>query len=164
MESSVEIRSAREDDIPQMVLLSAARRVRYAQAQPVFWNFAPDADEKQSAWLKHLLTRETVRGLIAESGSEVLGFVLAQLVPSPPVYDPGGPTCSIDDYEVRDENSWPDVGRQLLDSALAWAREGGAAQAVVVCGHHDFPKREMLQAAGFPIASEWRVRPLKEPE
>ena len=43
---------------------------------------------------------------------------------------------------------------------MALARERGAVQAVVVCGHHDEPKRRMLEATGFPLVSEWRIRAL----
>lgn len=162
MESLIAIRPARNEDVPGMVRLSAAKRMEYARAQPVFWRIAPDAIEKQRGWFGHLLTRENVHVLVATSGDELLGFVIAQLVPNPPVYDPGGPTCSIDDFAVEDADAWPTVGRSLLDAAMNWARQQGAAQVVVVCGHHDLPKREMLQDAGFPIASEWRARPLKE--
>ena len=41
------------------------------------------------------------------------------------------------------------------------ARQRGAAQTVVVCGHLDQPKRAMLAQVGFSIASEWYVQSLK---
>jgi len=52
------------------------------------------------------------------------------------------------------------VGRRLLDEAVARAKERGASQVVVVCGHLDQPKREMLAACGLSIASEWWTRPI----
>ena len=47
----------------------------------------------------------------------------------------------------------------LLNAARAAARERGAALSIVVCGHLDQPKREMLAASGFSLASEWYVNP-----
>jgi GNAT superfamily N-acetyltransferase len=88
------------------------------------------------------------------------GFVIAFLHDVPPVYDPGGRTCTIDDFTVASPHLWPSVGRDLLLAAADAIRELGAAQIVVVCGHHDEPKRAMLEAAGWPVASEWRVRAL----
>jgi GNAT superfamily N-acetyltransferase len=49
---------------------------------------------------------------------------------------------------------WEDVGRALLREALRIAKERGAAQAVVVCGHLDEPKRAFLRSEDLNIASE----------
>ena len=75
-----------------------------------------------------------------------------------PVYDPGGKTCLVDDFAVDSAGDWTTVGNALLAAALQEARERGAVQAVVVCGHRDDPKRHMLAGDGFSIASEWYVR------
>ena len=160
MNELLSLRCAQPEDVPRLVALSAKRRAEYAQAQPVFWRPARGADEKQVGFFGHLLTRENVHVLLAESGGELMGFLVAQVVPAPPVYDPGGPALSIDDFAVTDDGAWPLVGRGLLDAAQVWGREQGCALGVVVCGHHDGAKRAMLEDAGFPVASEWRVRPL----
>ena len=55
---------------------------------------------------------------------------------------------------------WESVGQELLKEVLQLARERGAAQSVVVCGHLDQPKRAMLAQLGYSIASEWYVRDL----
>ena len=52
----------------------------------------------------------------------------------------------------------PAVGNALLAAALQEARERGAVQMVVVCGHRDDPKRGMLAESGFSLASEWYVQ------
>ncbi len=160
MNSLTSLRPAQPGDVPRLVALSAQKRAQYAQAQPVFWRVAGEADEKQAAFFGQLLTRENVHVLLAESGAELMGFLIAQIVPAPPVYDPGGSVLSIDDFAVTEDGAWPLVGRELLDAAQGWGREKGCALGVVVCGHHDELKRAMLEDAGFPIASEWRVRPL----
>jgi GNAT superfamily N-acetyltransferase len=91
------------------------------------------------------------------AGEVIDGFVLAMLVPAPPVYDPGGLTCSIDDFCVADPTLWNTVGMALLDEAQRLARERGAVQVVVVCGAHDEPKRRLLESRGLSIASHWYV-------
>lgn len=82
------------------------------------------------------------------------------IVAAPPVYDPGGPTCLIDDFAVAVPEQWPTVGVDLLGALRRTARERGAAQVVVVCGHLDGPKRTALEHSGLSIASEWWVAPL----
>jgi len=58
------------------------------------------------------------------------------------------------------ESLWENVGQGFLDEVLRLAKEHGAAQSVVVCGHLDEPKRAMLAKYGYSIASEWYVRDL----
>jgi len=83
------------------------------------------------------------------------------LVPAPPVYNPGGLTCSIDDFVVSEGECWETVGADLLDQVRRVALSSGAAQVVVVCAHHDEPKRKALEEYSLTIASEWWVTPLK---
>ena len=66
----------------------------------------------------------------------------------------------IDDFMVARPDNWPSVGVALLAAARAEARTQGATLAVVVCGQFDEPKRAMLRAVGFAVASEWYVNPL----
>jgi GNAT superfamily N-acetyltransferase len=84
--------------------------------------------------------------------------VIASLVDAPPVYDPGGLTCVIDDFVVADAREWQSLGGALLSEANRQAQARGAVQTVVVCGHQDQPKRSMLADLGFSIASEWYVK------
>jgi hypothetical protein len=81
------------------------------------------------------------------------------LVPAPPVYDPGGLTCLVDDFMVATPDLSASVGAALLDKAIEHARPRGAVQTVVVCGPHDTPKRAMLIDAGHVVASEWHTKP-----
>jgi len=94
---------------------------------------------------------------VAEVADRVQGFIIARLVPSPPVYDPGGTTCLVDDFTVADVQVWPEVGPLLLDRARAWAADHGAAQLVVVTAGRDDAKRAVLDVAGLTAASEWWV-------
>lgn len=153
------IRRARAEDVPAMVALSHAKRAEYERYQPVFWRMAPDGDERQRPFFERLVGDGDSIVLVAERAGALAGFVIARLVPAPPIYDPGGPTCSIDDFCVGDPGEWATVGKLLLEAAVAEGRVRGAAQTVVVCGRRDEPKRAMLQLLGFGVASEWWVSP-----
>lgn len=153
-----QIRPATAADVPAIVALSDVKRTRYAAFQPVFWKKAEGAASKQAAFLQHQLTRENVLALVHEAEEAVDGFVIAALVPSPPVYA-AGLTCAIDDFCVTADD-WARVGTALLNAVVEAARGRGAAQVVVDCGNLDQPKREMLAALGYSIASEWWTRPI----
>lgn len=154
------IRSATQTDLPAIVDMAEARRIRYQAYQPVFWRKAPDSREKQLPFLSAFIERENVFALVHETNGTVDGFLIGAIVPTPPVYAAGGPTCSVDDYCVADPGAWSSTGAALLDAAADAARARGAVQMVVVCANRDLPKRSMLSDQAYTIASEWWTRPL----
>jgi GNAT superfamily N-acetyltransferase len=155
------IRVARLDDVEAMVDLADRKRQEYASHAPRFHRPAADAKQRHRPWLTSLVEKDDVCTLVSESGTRrVDGFVIASLVPAPPVYDPGGLTCLVDDFVVAEPALWRTVGLALLRAAEAWSRERGAVQAVVVCGPQDQAKRQMLLDAGAIVASEWFTAPL----
>lgn len=72
-----------------MVALADARRRQYAIYQPVFWRPAADAADRHRPYVAGLITHDAAIFRVAETGGDLTGFRLAQLVPAPPVYDPG---------------------------------------------------------------------------
>ena len=154
------IRKAQLADVPAIVEMSEQRRLQYQEYQPVFWRKAEDSREKHTPFLKSIIEKGRAIVLVYERENSLEGFVIANLVPAPPVYNPGGPTTSIDDYCVADSNDWESIGKALLEAAISEGKEQGAAQTVVVCGHLDAKKRTMLASVGFTIASEWYVKPV----
>jgi GNAT superfamily N-acetyltransferase len=151
------IRAARPDDVSAMVDLSEQKRIQYEPYNPTFHRKAPDSWEKQTPFFESLLTRERIIALVHEQDGRIDGFVIAALVDAPPVYDPGGLTCLIDDFMLARPDDWATIGLALLREANARAKPRGAVQTVVVCGPQDEPKRAMLAAAGFDVVTEWRV-------
>jgi GNAT superfamily N-acetyltransferase len=143
--------------------LSEQKRAAYEAFQPVFWRKATESRAAQTPYFEELIRRDNILALVHETDGAIDAFVIAALVPAPSVYDPGGLTCMIDDFCVCEASDWEAAGRALLNRVAALAVERGAAQAVVVCGHLDQPKRAMLAAAGFGIASEWYVKPIGAP-
>jgi len=142
-----------------MAALAAIRREQHARYQPLFWRPAAAAADKHRTHLDSLVASDEVITLVSEESGQLTGFLIAALKPAPPVYDPGGLTCDIDDFVVTPATKWPTTGVRLLRTGLAQAGQRGAVQAVVVTANLDQPKREALRACGLEVASEWWVTP-----
>jgi len=153
-----QIRPATPADVDAIAAMAGARRRQYSTYQPVFWAPSPDAEEVHKPYLAAQVADENVISLVSENSGKLTGFVIASLTGAPPVYNPGGRTCQIDDFVVA-PGEWNSSGAQLLMAAIELAVHRGAIQAVVVTGHLDEEKREALRACGLSIASEWWVTP-----
>jgi len=154
------IRAAREADIPSMVAISETKRIEYEGYSPVFWRKAPDSSPKQEVYFQRLLTGADIIALVAEAESTLLGFVIGAITSAPPVYNPGGPVCIVDDFAIANPTEWGSVGATLLAAVEREAKARGAVLSVVVCAQRDQAKREVLQRAGLTVASERRVKPI----
>ncbi len=154
----MEIRAAESRDVERMVLLSRKKRRRYATYSPVFWKPAEEAEEKQRGYFQYLLGQEDAQFLVAEESGKVVGFIIGQIRNPPPVYDPGGKACFIDDFEVESDESWGDVGENLKSELEKKCRSLGVNLTVTVCGEKDFPKRGFIRSRGEEIASEWYIK------
>jgi hypothetical protein len=154
---SEHVRPATAADVPEMVRISEIARTEREKYQPVFWRKAANANAAQAPYFEHLLTRDNIVALLHETNGHTDGFVIAALVSAPPVYDPGGLTCLIDDFCVERPELWQTAGLTLLKAAWMTACQRGAVQVSVVTPHMDDAKREMLAVAGLSIASEWWV-------
>ncbi len=160
MGAAVTIRAATGEDVEAILRLADDRRRLYATYQPVFWRAADDAIARHRPHLSALVADETVITPVAVADQAVAGFAIGRLVPAPPVYDPGGVSCFVDDFAVADPADWLTVGVDLLRAVCRGARKQGAAQIVVVTGQLDEPKRAALAAGGLSVASEWWVAEL----
>lgn len=75
----------------------------------------------------------------------------AILLHAPPVYDPGGPVCFVEEWS-GDES--------LLADAEKEAGERGAVVVRVICAHDDSSRAGLLTRRGYAVASEWYTAPL----
>jgi hypothetical protein len=154
------IREPVKSDVPAMLDLAEARREEYQRYQPTFWRKAGDSRERQRPYLERLISEEHVIARVYESDGVIEAFIIGALIPAPPVYDPGGPICLVDDFAIRDEGAWEIVGAALLDAVTAEARRRGAVLVVVIAGRQDQPRRALLTQVGYDVASEWHIRHL----
>ncbi len=153
------IRDATLDDVPAMLDLAAAKRAEHGGYQPVFWRAAEQAVVMQDLWFQFLLTSDDHHLVVAiddgGDGMSIVGFLIAQVMDAPPVYDPGGRTCMVDDFVAE-----PGVAfDELLADARSWGSSRGAVQMVVVTAAADEAKRSALAGNDLTVASEWWVGP-----
>jgi GNAT superfamily N-acetyltransferase len=159
-DAMITVRDATEADLDYITELAHKRRVQYAGYQPVFWRPAANARDLHRLFFNAVLSKEGAWLLVAESDGQPVGFALASLVPAPPVYDPGGKVCFIDDYGVEPVELWPTAGRALAEAAFERAKARGASLANIAISPKDEDKLAVIDALGFTIAAEWRVRSL----
>jgi hypothetical protein len=153
-------RPATHNDIDEVAALAADSRRDYEAHQPQFWRQAADAVARHTTYLQGLVEDPDHVFLVAGEPHHVSGFVIGRLTPAPPVYDPGGLTCVVDDFAVEHPDAWASLGPLLLGDLSRIARAHGAVQVVVVAGRHDESKRLALHAAGLDVASEWWTVPI----
>ena len=116
--NEIEIRAARADEVDAVV--------------PMYeWLFAPPGSTPP-AWdpeLARARLAETIQGpgstlLVADSGGELVGFISAYLDMTSVRF---GPRCWVEDLAVDPTLRSRRIGKRLLESAMAWARERGAS-------------------------------------
>lgn len=155
------IRAAVPADIDAMAALSEAKRRQYEPHQPVFHRPSEDALEQQKPFLATQLERANNICLVHEAADGLIdGFVIATVHDAPPVYNPGGKVCGVDDFCVARAEGWQEIGQSLLAAVWELARDSGAVLNIVVCGPKDVAKRDMLAGLGYSVASEWFVKEL----
>lgn len=154
------IRAATADDLDAVVELAAVARADQAVHQPVFWRPALDARDRHRPFLAGQIANERVISVVATDHDTVVGFAIGVLHPAAPVYDPGGPTCTVDDVTVDDPQRWASTGLDLLREVRSRAAALGAVQVVVVVGDHDHAEQAALAAAGLTVASQWWTAPI----
>src|SRR5262245_48106521 len=120
------IRNATEADIPQMVAIAETKRIEYEGYSPIFWRKAPGSSATQEIFFQRLLTSPDVIALIAEGDNALSGFIISAITVAPPVYNPGGPVCIIDDFAVAKLQDWNSVGAELLAAVEREAKARGA--------------------------------------
>jgi hypothetical protein len=148
--------------VNQMVELSSLKRTDYEQQSPIFWRRAVDADVRQEQFFGRLVEEPDAICLVSSDDDDQLeGFVIGSLIKAPPVYDPGGRVCMIDDFVVRNPELWGNIGRDLKAEVESQAAAAGAVLSITVCGHKDGAKRDAV-ATGTQLVSEWYVRVLNE--
>jgi ribosomal protein S18 acetylase RimI-like enzyme len=150
----INVREATRDDLDAAVSMIEMRRLAYQRLEPIFWKKADNSASISKSYFERLLSRPEVMFLLAEVAGEITGFLIAQPVPTPPVYD-AGPTAVIDDYCVADPSMWADAGMALLDEACKRLNERGIRQIVVVCGSGDTEKSAFLAMRKLSPASIW---------
>lgn len=131
-ETRKEIRLASAADASQMSRLSQQERTSYPE-----------------------IGKDNTIVLVYDENKTIRGYAIAIVIPTPPVYDPGGLTSLFTEFTVDRPNEWITCGEALLKAVGQESQKRGAVQYVVICTSTDQPKQSMLRKAGLTIASEW---------
>lgn len=95
------IHDARHSDVPAIAALAQEKPVQCAGYQMQFWNVAANAEQLHRPWLEKLVADDSVISLVADEIRAVCGYLFALIGKTPPVYDAGGDTASVDDSSSR---------------------------------------------------------------
>lgn len=89
------IRVATQDDVDVIADLVQEKRLQYETYQAIFWRVAPSARDNHLGFLAKVLanSEHTIALVWQEPKGTVDGFIIANIIAAPPVYEPGGPTC-----------------------------------------------------------------------
>lgn len=131
------VREANLNDVSQMASLSEMRRTEFPE-----------------------IGRDNMLVLVHDVSGALHGYAIALVIPTPPVYDPGGSTCLVLDLVAGSSEDIESVGTSLLKGLGQKAKERGAVQCVVICDYSDQSKQIMLQNFGLTIATEWYTGPI----
>lgn len=153
-------RPATLGDIGGMVALIEARRERLARYQPVMWARAPHAADASSGWYTILLSQPDTIAMVAHDEAGLAGMAIALLQSPPPVYQPGGPVCFLDDFASVEGPRGDRAALVLLDAITAEGRRRGAALMIAVAAAADETLAGLLRLRGLAPASQWWAKPL----
>lgn len=154
---ALHVRMARLADVPMVIELVERMRARYEVYQPVFWRRAARRVAKSRLYFSFQILNPRTTVLVCERHGLILGCLLALWTPAPPVFDPGGPTITVDDFCMANEADWPAVGGALIDHLRAIGRQRGWYQLVVINAAADLPKTRFLRSIDLSVASTWWV-------
>lgn len=147
------IQPLEQEDLEEVVAMSAKKRKDYSLVQPLFWKPGPKADEVQYKYLSGLIKEQGTLGLVLKKNKSVEGFIIGELYPSGPLYSGFG-LCKVDDYMIKDQR-WETTGHSLLSSLHQQSLIKGVNNLYIVSGYHDLPKKEFLARVGLKKVSDW---------
>ncbi len=153
------VRAATSEDLDTIVDLCEAKRQQYQSWQPVFHRKAEDSAERHRYFLSNVINSEG-KMLLVFDREGVQGALFAVLGDAPPVYDPGGKVCMVDDFVVAAPDQWEEIGGAMLEEVISISKQLGCVLVNVVCGPNDKPKQQFLAKRGYSVASEWRIKEL----
>ncbi len=145
------VRRARSDDAEALFELARAAPPRLHGMQLV-WR-----EPRTVRGYRELCDRPDCTTLVAAQDGRIEGYALAMpALPAPPVYEPGGTTCLVDELEA----ARPEIRAALLYAIEGAAREAGDVQVLLACAARDRAKRAVLDARGYRWPVDWFSAPL----
>jgi len=159
------IRKASAEDVPAIVVLSAANRQVLFEIDP-FWMPHADADQRFGAWMERSLGLTDRDMFVGDGGTGPEGYAISQPATPlhfPPLFDIAG-IGVIDDWYHRDfaelHPHGPEAGAAagLLSAAEAALAARGRDTVLVVCPADWMSKKALLEETGHRTALVWQIR------
>lgn len=150
------VRPATAADAGAILAIAQRARSPYQRYQRSLWRRAGTDRAQQLAAVAAIIADANTVARVHDRG-EVDAFAFGTVVAAPPVYDPGGPVCLVDDLVVAWADGWATAGAALLEEVSAAGRERGTVLTAVICRHADDAKRRLLADRSFDLASEWHT-------
>jgi ribosomal protein S18 acetylase RimI-like enzyme len=157
------VRAAKTDDLPSIERIAQQKFAQYARYQPLYYKVAKDSADRHLIYLNGQLKAGQQIMLVHETAGQVDGFLMANIVTPPPVYDQSLHSLVIDDFYFAAPSMWPIAGSMMLDAAEHLGRQRGAVQVVAVSGDDDADKNSFLVAHGLSRSAVWYTRPFDQP-
>ena len=119
------VREATQQDIDRVVELWAEMVDYHCGFDSRFWRRKPDGAEIFQKWMAEAIDDEKRVLVVAETSSEVVGFVHGQLINSPPPME-DKTSGSITDVAVAASHRGRGIGRQMMAVVLDWFKARSA--------------------------------------
>jgi len=126
----IQIRPVSKSDEQALGRLGAALMRQHHAADPKRFILTDRPEEGYGRFLVSLLANQDMLVLVAERGSEVVGYVLAGIEPTS-WRDLRGPCGFIHDLYVHESARRRGVGQSLMRAAIEWAHSRGRMQVVL---------------------------------
>jgi ribosomal protein S18 acetylase RimI-like enzyme len=149
------IRPGRRDDAAEAARLWMQSAEEHTAHDPVYAT-APGAEKTMRRFLADLASSGHSFLFVAVSGGRTVGFISGELREGSPTFQPKT-WASVDDVFVEPDHRNLGMGRALLESVGAWARERGASGISLQVAAANARARKFYEELGFREISVYEV-------
>lgn len=149
------IRPGRREDAAEAARLWMQSAKEHTAHDPIYAT-APDAERMMRRFLADLMGSSHSFLFVAESAGGMVGFISGELREGSPTFRPKT-WASVDDVFVEPDHRNLGVGRALLESVKAWAKEKGADGVSLQVAAANERGRKFYEELGFREISVYEV-------
>jgi ribosomal protein S18 acetylase RimI-like enzyme len=154
-ERNITVRPGRREDAAEAARLWMQSAEEHTAHDPIYAT-APGAERVMRRFLADLVGSSHSFLFVAESADRTVGFVSGELREGSPAFRPKT-WASVDDVFVEPDHRNLGVGRALLESVKAWAKERGADGISLQVAAANERGRKFYEELGFREISVYEV-------
>lgn len=155
MERDFIIRPGRREDVEEAARLWMRSAEEHTEHDQIYAT-APGAERVMRRFLADLTASSHTFLFVAESGGQTVGFISGELREGSPTFRQRT-WASVDDVFVEPESRNLGIGRALLQSVEAWAKERGANGISLQVAAANRRGRKFYEELGFREVSVYEV-------